>query len=103
MTTYDPEDQNERRRVGGLLHESAELGMKGLGGQNSSTSAEPQLSSQNFCSFPHRVLAERSTGAGVSMKQRPLFSRKRTLELSREMSALCQKRTHAVQHRTDGR
>jgi len=31
MTTYDPEDQNERRRVGGLLHESAELGMKGWG------------------------------------------------------------------------
>ena len=41
---------------------------EGVGGQNSSTSAEPQL-------------------------QRPLFSRKRTLELSREMSALCQKRT----------
>ena len=66
---------------------------EGVGGQNSSTSAEPQLNSQNFCSFPHRVLADRSTGAGVSMKQRPLFSRKRTLELSREMSALCQKRT----------
>ena len=66
---------------------------EGVGGQNSSTSAEPQLNSQNFCGFPHRVLADRSTGAGVSMKQRPLFSRKRTLELSREMSALCQKRT----------
>ena len=31
MTTYDPEDQAERCRVGGLLHESAELGMKGWG------------------------------------------------------------------------
>jgi hypothetical protein len=31
MTTDDPEDQAERRRVGGLLHESAELGMRGWG------------------------------------------------------------------------
>jgi len=29
--TYDPEDQAECRRLGGLLHESAELGMKGWG------------------------------------------------------------------------
>jgi len=31
MTISDPEDQAERRRVGGLLHESAELGMRGWG------------------------------------------------------------------------
>src|SRR5262249_10162558 len=29
----------------------------------------------------------------------PLYPQKRTLELSRVMSALCQKRTYAVQHR----
>src|SRR5262249_55975261 len=30
----------------------------------------------------------------------PLYPQKRTLDLAREMSALCQKRTHAMQHKS---
>src|SRR5215472_9142988 len=33
----------------------------------------------------------------------PLYAQKRTLELTRVMSALCQKQTYAVQHKIDKR
>ena len=43
------------------------------------------------------------SGHRGQLKQCLLYPQKQTLELSRAMSALCQKRTHAVQHKTDRR
>jgi len=40
MTTYDPEDKAERRRVGGLLHEPCTPRDEEMEVQNSSTTAE---------------------------------------------------------------
>jgi hypothetical protein len=57
MTTYDPEDQAERRRVGGLLQGIlADLGMRG-GGQNSSTLAERNST--------RKIFAVTSRGLGI--------------------------------------
>src|SRR6516225_10851347 len=47
--------------------------------------------------FNHRVLAHRKTDVGQWSRRCPLCPQKRTLELSRGMSALCQQRTRAVQ------
>src|SRR6516225_11623119 len=46
----------------------------------------------------HRTGSNWEVGSGqTDARQCPLYPRKRTLELSRVMSALCKKRTHAVQ------
>ena len=60
MTISDPEDQAERRRVGGLLHESAELGMRGVGAKFRQRRPSPtQLA--KFLQFSKPVLSDFTT------------------------------------------
>jgi hypothetical protein len=47
MTTYDPEDQAERRRLGGLLQEYLQRD----GEPKFVNVGRAQLNSQNFCTF----------------------------------------------------
>jgi hypothetical protein len=57
MTTYDPESQAERRRVGGLLQEPLQTEGWGAGAPNFNGGLARKPQSQNFCIFLNRPSA----------------------------------------------